>query len=77
MRGEDEYHLGRRRPGHPVGFLGHIYGTLDRGREVLDKHAGDSRRYHCGDPGRIHPFFGPGGLLGLPHPTSLSTLLLS
>ncbi len=76
VRGEDEYHLGYR-IGRPLGFLGRIDGTLDRGREVLDKHAADSRRYHCGDLGRSQPFFSPGRLLGLPHLTSFSARLLS
>ena len=73
---EDEYHLGCR-IGRSLGFLGRNDGTLDRGRKVLDKHAADSCRYHCGDPGRSQSFFSPRRLLGLPHPTSFSVRLLS
>ncbi|MCK5001823.1 MAG: hypothetical protein KAS57_02305 [Gammaproteobacteria bacterium] len=76
MLEEDEYHSGHR-IGRPLGFLGRIDGTLDCGREVLDKHAADSSRYHCGDPGHSQPFFNPGGLLGIPHPTFISARLLS
>ena len=76
MREEDERHLGRR-IGHPLDFLGCIDGALDCGREVLDKYATDSRRYHCGDPGHSQPFFSPGRLLGLLYPTSFSARFLS
>ena len=76
MREEDEYHTGHR-IGCPLGFLGRSDGTLDCSREVLDKHAADSRRHHCGDPGRSQLFFSPGRLLGLPHPASFSAGLLS
>ena len=76
MREEDEYHPGRHID-RPLGFLGRIDGALDCSREVLDKHTADSRRYHCGDPGRSQPFFSPGRLLGHPHPASSSARLLS
>jgi len=75
LRGEDEYHLGRR-IGRPLGFLGHIDGALDHNREIMDKHVAYSRRYHCNDPGHRQPFFSPGRLLGLTHPTSFSARLL-
>lgn len=76
MRGEIEYYLGLR-IGHPLDFLGRIDGAFDREWEVLDKHAADSRRYHCCDIGHSQPFFSPGCLLDLPHPTYISARLLS
>lgn len=76
MWGEDEYHLGCR-IGRSLDFLGRNNGTLDRDREVLDKHAADSCRYHCGDPGCSQSFFSPRRLLDLSHPTSFSVRLLS
>jgi len=76
VRGEDEYHPDGS-IGSSLGFLGRNDGTLDLGWEVLDKHAADSRMYHCGDLGRSQSFFNPRGFLDLPHPASFSVRLLS
>jgi len=76
VQGEDEYHPDGR-IGRSLDFLGCNDGTFDRGWEILDKPATDSRMYNCGDPGHSQSFFSPRSLLDLPHPASFFVRLLS